>query len=63
MMHLVSHILESIRPMGSGDTVNNDISEQLHIANVKKAYRSSNKDNYHQQLLKCNDRYTGLNYM
>ena len=49
--------------MGSGDTVNNDISEQLHIANVKKAYRSSNKDNYHQQLLKCNDRYTGLNYM
>jgi hypothetical protein len=36
-MHLVSHILVSIRRMGSGDRFNTDISEHLHIANVKEA--------------------------
>jgi hypothetical protein len=45
-MHLVSHISESIRRMGSGDNFTSDISERLHIANVKEAYRSSNKVNY-----------------
>jgi len=40
-----------------------DISEQLHIAYVKEAYQSSNKDNYIRQLLKHNDRCTGLDYM
>jgi len=37
-MHLVSHISESIHQMGSGDNFTTDISEQLHIANVKEAY-------------------------
>jgi hypothetical protein len=37
-MHLVSHISESIRRMGSGDNFTTDISERLHIANVKEAY-------------------------
>ena len=45
-MHLVSHISESIRRMGSGDNFTTDISERLHIANVKEAYRSTNKVNY-----------------
>jgi len=45
-MHLVSHISESIRRMGSGDNFTTDISELLHIANVKEAYRSTNKVNY-----------------
>jgi len=62
-MHLVSHISESIRRMGFGDNFTADISERLHIANVKEAYRSSNKVNYIRQMLKHNDRCTGLDYM
>jgi hypothetical protein len=45
-MHLVSHISESIRRMGSGDNFTTDISELLHISNVKDGYRSSNEVNY-----------------
>jgi len=37
-IHLVSHISESIRRMGSGDNFTPDISERLHIANLKEAY-------------------------
>ena len=37
-MHLLSHISESIRRMGSGDNFTTDISERLHIPNVKEAY-------------------------
>jgi hypothetical protein len=62
-MHLVSHISESIRRMGSGDNFTTDISERLHIGNVKEAYRSTNKVNYIRQMLKHNDRSTGLDYM
>jgi len=62
-MHVVSHISESIRRMGSGDNFTTDISQRLHIANVKEAYRSSNKVNYIRQMLKYNDRCTGLEYM
>jgi len=49
--------------MGSGDNFTTDISEQLHISNVKEAYRSSNKVNYIRKMLKHNDRSTGLDYM
>jgi len=35
-MHLMSHISESIRRMGSGDNFTTDISERLHIGNVKR---------------------------
>jgi len=62
-MHLVSHISESIRRMGSADNFITDISERLHIANVKVAYRSSYKVNYIRQMLKHNDRCTGHDYM
>jgi len=62
-MHLLSYISESIRRMGSGNNFTTDISEWLHISNVKEAYRSTNKVNYIQQMLKHNDRCTGLNYM
>jgi len=62
-MHLVSHISESFQRMGSGDNFTTDISERLHIANVKEAYRSSNKVNYIRQMLMHNDRCTGLDYM
>jgi len=62
-MHLVSHISESICRMGSGDNFTTDISERLHIANVKEAYPSTNKVNYVRQMLRHNDWCTGLDYM
>jgi len=62
-MHLLSHISEPFRRMGSGDDFTSDISEWLHIANLKEAYRSSNKVNYIQQRLKHNDWCTGLDYV
>jgi hypothetical protein len=62
-MYLMSHISESIQRMGSADSFTTDISEWLHIANVKVAYRSINKVNYIQQLLKHNDWCTGLDYL
>ena len=62
-VHLVSHISESIWRMGSGDNFTTDISERLHIGNVKEAYRSTNKVNFIQQMLKHNDQCTGLDYM
>jgi hypothetical protein len=49
--------------MGSGDNFTTDISEWLHIANAKEAYRSSNKVKYIRQMLKNNDWCTGLDYM
>jgi len=54
-MHPVSQISESIRRMGSRENFTTDISERLHIGNVKEAYRSTNKVNYIQQMLKHND--------
>jgi len=62
-MYLVRHISESIRRMGSCDIFTTDISERLHIGNVKEEYRSTNKVNYIQQMLKHNDRCTGIDYM
>ena len=62
-MHLVSHISQSIRQMGSGDNFTTAISERLYIAKVDGAYRSSNKVNYIRQMLKHNDRCSGLDYM
>jgi hypothetical protein len=62
-MHLVSHRFESIRRTGSGDIFTTDISEQLHISNVKAAYRSTNNVKYIQQILKHNDQSAGLDYM
>jgi len=63
MMHPVSHISGSNRQMGSRDNFTSDISEWLNIANVKEAYRSGNKVNYIQQMLKHNDRCTGLDIL
>jgi hypothetical protein len=49
--------------MGFDDNVTTDISEWLYIASMKEAYSSSNKFNYIRQMLKYNDRCTGLDYM
>jgi hypothetical protein len=49
--------------MGTGDNFTPDISELLHIANLKEACRSSNQANYIRQMIKHNDWCTGLNYM
>ena len=62
-MHLVSHISESIRRMGSGDIFTPDIFERLHIANVKQGYQSHNKVDYIGQMFKHNDQVTGRDYM
>jgi len=62
-MHLVSHISGSNRRIGSGDNITTNISERLHIGNVKEACRSTNRVNYIQQMLTHNDRCTGLAYM
>jgi len=62
-IHLFIHISEWIRRMGSGDNLATDIPERLLIANVKQAYRSSNKVNYIRQMLKHNGRCSGLDYM
>jgi hypothetical protein len=62
-MYLVSNISESIQRMGSGDNFTTNISGWLHIGNVNEAYRSTNKVNYIRQMLKHNDRSTGLDYM
>ena len=48
--------------MGSGDNFTTDNPEWLHIANVKEAYRSTNKVNDIRQILKHNDRCTSLDY-
>jgi len=42
---------------------NTDISEQLHIGNVKQVYRSTTKVNHIRQMVKHNDRCTRLDYM
>jgi len=62
-INLVSHISESIRRISSGNNSTSDISEQLHIRNVKEAYRSTNNVTSIQQMLKYNDWCTGLDYM
>ena len=49
--------------MGSSDSFIIDISEWLHIGNVKEAYLSTNEVNYIQQMPKHNDWCTGLDYM
>jgi len=59
----MSEISEWSQRMGSGENVITDITEQVHIANVKEAYRYSSKVNYIEQMLKHNNRCTGLDYM
>jgi len=49
--------------MDSGNKFTTAISEWLHIGNVQEAYRSTNKVNHIQQMLKHNDQCTGLDYM
>ena len=62
-MHLLSQISESIWRMDSGDNFTTDISARLHIGNLNEAYQSTNQVNYIQQMLKHNERCTGLDYM
>jgi hypothetical protein len=63
MLHLVSHISESIRQVSSSHNFITNIFERLHIGNVKEAYGSTNTANYIRQMFKHNDLFTGLDYM
>ena len=62
-MHLPSHIGESIKLIGLLDNFTTDISEHLHIRNIKDAYKKSNRVDYIKQMLFYNDRALGLEYM
>jgi len=62
-MRLVSHILESIRRMGSDNNSTTDISEWLHIGHVHEAYGSIDNVNYIQLMFKHDDRSTSLDNM
>ena len=62
-IHLVSHISETIRWMGSGDNFTTYNSQRLHITNLKEAYWACNKFNYIRQMLKNDDWCTGLDSM
>ena len=63
-MHLLSHYKSFIIRMGAPDNFSTDISELLHIANVKEVYRSTNRvSNFMFQVLRHNDRHTSLDYM
>jgi hypothetical protein len=62
-MHLVSDISESTQQMDCGYNFSADISDWLHIGNVQDVYRSTNKFNYIQQIVKHNNQGTGLDYI
>jgi hypothetical protein len=62
-MHLPCHILENIRQMGLPDNYSMDISELLHVENIKEACRASNHVDYVEQMLLFNERQRGLLYM
>ena len=62
-MHLLSHYREFITRMGATDNFSTDISELLHISNVKVAYRATNRVTFMPQVLAYNDRHTALDYM
>jgi len=62
-IQLVSHMSHSIQRMVLGDNFTTDISEQLHISNVKEAYRSNNKVIDIWLMLKHNHWSTGLDNM
>ncbi|KAG0643370.1 hypothetical protein HOY80DRAFT_997773 [Tuber brumale] len=62
-MHMLSHASNTIHRIGSPDNFSTDISELLHIENIKEAYRASNRVQYEDQMLWYNDRQTGIVYM
>jgi len=50
-MHIVGHVSNSIRRIGGHANFATDISELLHIDNVKESYRASNGVQYKEQML------------
>jgi len=49
--------------MGSGDNLTTNISDMLPISDVKEVYRSTNKVNEIQPMLKNTDQCTSHDYM
>ena len=47
-IHLLSHISERIRRIGSPDNFSTDVSELLHVEIVKEAYCSMNRVNFEE---------------
>jgi len=50
-MHMLGHVSNSIRRMASRDNLSTDISEFLHIENVKEAYSASNRVQYEDHMV------------
>ena len=59
-IYVDSHTSQSIWYLDSGHIFITDNSEQLHITTVNKLYQLFNQVNYSRQMVKHNDRYTGL---
>ena len=55
-MRLLSHYREFNIRMGASDNFSTDISELLHISNVKDSYRACNRVNFMRQVLAHNDK-------
>ncbi|KAF8883572.1 hypothetical protein BD779DRAFT_1612257 [Infundibulicybe gibba] len=50
-LHSLLHYVASILALGTNDGYNSESPERLHIDFAKKAYRASNKKDYHEQMV------------
>lgn len=50
-VHAMNHYIAAIMYLGSCDSLSTEISERLHIDLAKKAYRSTNRKHYLQQMV------------
>jgi len=62
-MYMLGHVSNCIPQIGLPDNFSTDISELLHIENVKEAYQASDRLRYEEQMLWYHDRHTGIAYM
>ena len=50
--HILHHYIQNIRNLGTADNYSTEIGETLHISMCKLAYRSTNRKNYSQQIIR-----------
>lgn len=62
-MHLPTHVGDCVPYMRSADNFRIDISELLHVDNVKKGYQASSRVDYERRMLFWNERRLNLSYM
>jgi hypothetical protein len=59
-VHNMKHYAGAIRPSRAPVEYNSNMFEHLHIAMVKTGYRTSNKKNFLDHIVKCNQRLEAL---